>query len=225
MIMKTFQPAFLSCLLFASVSLPTFGAELTKFQINAEEWPEGDPPKEVFVVDGTIKIGAKDGNKAIMVDPSPITDASAQLAVSAAGESVIQAKVFATKRGRSSPRFGVSVHGMSGYRLWVNPNKKLIELVKGDETAASVPYTWKADSWVHVKLEARKVGEKDWSITGKVWDADATEPAEPLIKHTDKGLKGQGKAAVWATPYSDTPLYFDDIVIEVEAAPAAPAAK
>lgn len=46
-----------------------YSADLKTFTFTADEWPEGDPPKEVFVVDGTIKVAAKDGNKAIMVSP------------------------------------------------------------------------------------------------------------------------------------------------------------
>ncbi|HBJ86668.1 MAG TPA: hypothetical protein DDZ88_22990 [Verrucomicrobiales bacterium] len=194
--------------------------QLQTFEIKADDWAEGEPPKEVFVVDGTIKIAAREGNKAIVIDPAPITDASAQLAVSAAGNASIEARVFATKRGRSTPRFGVSVHGMSGYRLLVNPAKKALEIVKNDQTLATVPFTWTTDAWLKVKLEAKKGADDAWGITGKAWAADAAEPAEALIKHEDKGLKGQGKCAIWATPFSGEPVFFDDIRISIEAAPA-----
>lgn len=194
-----------------------YGADLKTFTFTAEEWPEGDPPKEVFVVEGTIKIAAKDGNKAVMVSPENLVDASAQFAVSAAGDSVIKARVFASKKGRSNPRFGVAVHGMSGCRLIANAPKKLLELVKGDEVLTSVPLTWTSDTWLWMKLEAHKQGDV-WTITGKTWAADATEPTEAQLTQTIKGIKGQGKASVWATPYSSTPIYFDDIEVGVEVA-------
>lgn len=201
-------------------SLQLHAQQLQTFEIKADDWAEGEPPKEVFVVDGTIKIAAHEGNKAIVVDPAPITDASAQLAVSAAGNASIESRIFATKRGRSTPRFGVSVHGMSGYRLLVNPAKKALELVKNDQTVVSVPFTWTAGAWLKVKLEAKKGAGDAWSISGKAWAADAAEPAEALIKHEDKGLKGQGKCAIWATPFSGEPVFFDDIRISIETAPA-----
>ncbi|SKA98128.1 hypothetical protein SAMN02745166_02686 [Prosthecobacter debontii] len=203
---------FASSLILFSQAL---SAELKTFTFTADEWPEGDPPKEVFVVDGTIKVGAKDGNKAVMISPDNLVDASAQFAVSAAGDSVIKARVFASKKGRSNPRFGIAVHGMSGYRLLANAPKKQLELVKNEEVLASVPLTWTSDAWVWMKLEARKQGD-EWIITGKTWAADASEPAEAQLTHKDKGLKGQGKASVWATPYSGTPIYFDDIEVGVE---------
>ncbi|MFC5457417.1 hypothetical protein [Prosthecobacter fluviatilis] len=196
--------------------------QLQSFDIKADDWAEGEPPKDVFVVDGTIKIAARDGNKAIVVDPNPVTDASAQLAISASGNASIEARVLAIKRGRSTPRFGVSVHGMSGHRLMVNPAKKSLDLVKGTETLASVPFAWTSEAWVRIKLEAKKAEGDAWTITGKAWPADAAEPAEPLIKHPEKNLKGQGKCAIWATPFSGEPVFFDDIKISVEAATAAP---
>ena len=210
--------AFVSLFLFTSLA---HAGEMKTFSLKADDWAEGDVPKEVFVVEGTVKIAAKDGNKAIMIDGTPIVDACAQLAVSAAGESSIQARVFASKRARSMPKFGLSVHGMSGYRLLINAAKKQLELVKADVVVASVPYAWTSEVWVQMKLEV-KHGEGDaWIITGKVWPADATEPAEATVKADDKGLKGQGKVGVWATPYSETPVYFDDIEVKVELAPKA----
>jgi hypothetical protein len=72
-----------------------------------------------------------------------------------------------------------------------------------------------------MKLEVKR-GEGDaWIITGKVWPADAAEPAEATVKADDKSLKGQGKAGVWATPYSETPVFFDDMEVKVELPPQA----
>lgn len=209
----------LAASLLATCSLQA--QQLQSFDIKADDWADGEPPKDVFVVDGTIKIAARDGNKAIVIDPNPITDASAQLAVSASGNASIEAKILALKRGRSTPRFGISVHGMSGHRLIVNPAKKSLDLIKNDQTLATVPFAWTSEVWVKVKLEAKKGAGDAWTITGKAWPADAAEPGEPMIKHEEKSLKGQGKCAIWATPFSGEPVFFDDIHISVEAAPAA----
>ncbi len=208
-------------LIFAAgiLAAPLYAGQQS-FDITADAWAEGEPPKEVFIVDGTIKIAAHEGNKALVVDPAPITDASAQLAVSANGAATIEARILAFKRGRSAPRFGVSVHGMSGHRLWVNPVKKTLDLVKGDQTLASAPCVWESGKWLKIKLEVKKGAGEQWQIIGKTWPAEAAEPAAPQISHEDKGLKGQGKCAIWATPYSGEPVYFDDIHLSVEVAPA-----
>jgi hypothetical protein len=214
------KPFAFAC--FLALSNTVCAAETKTYTIHADEWPEGEVPKEVFIVEGKITITTKDGNKAIVIDPgAELTDACAQVAVSAAGEASIEARVFASKRARSVPKFGVSVHGMSGYRLLVNAAKKQLELVKSDAVLAAVPYTWTSDAWLKLKLEVKRGEGEAWHITGKAWAADASEPAEAMIKADDKGLKGQGKAGVWGTPYSQTPIYFDDITVKIETAPAA----
>lgn len=207
-----------TALLFALLSSLAQAGESTSLKITADDWSEGAPPKDVFVVDGTIQVTSQEGNKVLTVQPDPITDASAQLGVSAAGEASIQARILGTKRGRSSPKFGVAVHGMSGHRLLLNAPKRQLELVKNDEVLASAPFAWTSGAWVWLKLEAKRGEGEAWQITGKAWAADAAEPAEASIKHADQGLKGQGKVSVWGTPYSEQPIHFDDIEIRVETA-------
>ena len=176
----------------------THADEVKTFSFSADAWAEGDVPKEVFVVDGTIKIAAKDGGKAIMIDPTPITDATAQLGDSSSGTSSITARVFASKKGRSTPRFGVSVHGMSGCRLIVNIGKKQLELIKGDAVVKSAPFAWTTDTWTKLRLEAKKTSDTEWTITGKAWPADGAEPKEAAIQHADTakpmGLFGMMRA-------------------------------
>lgn len=193
----------------------TGAAGTKKFVFNCDKWPEGVPPKEVFVVDGTIKVAKKDGNSAIMIDPSPIVDANAQLGDSSNGTASIEARFFASKKGRSYPRFGVSVHGMSGYRLIVNCAKKEIELTKNDVVVKSAPFAWATDTWTRLKLEARQQEGKKWIVSAKAWPGDGKEPEEAPITHADDAIKGQGKAAIWGTPFSEMPIYVDDIKVEV----------
>lgn len=208
------------CYLLATAILPAAAQEVKKFDINCDAWSLGEVPAEVFVLDGKVSIAEKDGGKAIMIDPgTELVEASAQIGESAAGNALIQARVFASKKGRSSPRFGISVHGMNGPRLYVNPAKKQIELVRGDQLLASAPFVWVSDSWLNLRLEVTK-GEGDkWAARAYVWPQNGQKPTDSL-KHEVTGLKGQGKCTLWATPYSNTPIYFDDLHIEVEAAAA-----
>ena len=190
-------------------------AEPKKFSFDCESWTEGEPPKEVFVVEGKFTIVAKDKNKAIEIGVGELVDANALLGDSANGSASIEARVFGTKQGRSMPKFAVGVHGQSGYRLVVFAAQKQLQLTKGDEIIKSVPFTWTSDTWLKLKLGAKKVAEGKWTITCKAWSADAAEPAEASITHEDTTLKGQGKCSIWGTPFSNTPIYFDDVKIEV----------
>ncbi|MFM7606057.1 MAG: hypothetical protein ACKO8Z_12795 [Prosthecobacter sp.] len=204
------------CCLLATAVLSAAGQEVKKFDINCDAWTVGEVPAEVFVLDGKVSIAEKDGGKAIMIDPgTELVEASAQIGDSAAGNALIQARVFASKKGRSSPRFGISVHGMNGPRLYVNPAKKQIELVRGDQLLASAPFVWVSDSWLNLRLEVMK-GEGDkWVAKAYAWPDKGQKPTDSLLKHEFTGLKGQGKCTLWATPYSNTPIYFDDLQIEV----------
>ena len=104
------------------------------------------------------------------------------------------------------------MHGMSGYRLMVNAAKKQIELVKSDEVVATAPFAWVSDTWVTLKLEAKREGaEGPWSITATAW-ADGAAPATPLITHKDESnMKGTGKCGLWGTPYSEQPIFFAEV--------------
>jgi hypothetical protein len=199
----------------AGAAPATAGAPMKDFNFDCNAWTVGVPPKEVFVVDGTIKVASFKGSNALEIEASPIVDATAQLGDSAAGSASIEAKIFASKKGRSYPRFGLSVHGMSGYRAIVNCAKKQIELIKDDATVKAVPFAWTTDTWTHVKLEAKLGAGDTWTITAKAWADGATEPAEPLLTEAATKLKGQGKCAFWGTPFSEMPLYIDDVKISV----------
>ena len=206
------RTVFLSLLATATVAF----AEPKKFSFDCEGWSEGEPPKEVFVVEGKVNVVAKDGNKALQIEVGELVDANALLGDSANGSASIEARVFGTKQGRSMPRFAIGVHGQSGYRLVMFAAQKQLQLMKGDEVVKSIPFTWVSDAWLKLKLDVKKVGEGKWTIAAKAWPADAAEPAEAAITHEDATLKGQGKCSMWGTTFSNTPILFDDVKISVD---------
>ncbi len=200
--------AFLACQVCAG--------DVKKLSYDCEKWTEGEPPAEVFVVDGSIRVQQKDNNKVLEIGSDPLVDGCALLGSSANGSATIQARVWASKSGRSFPRFGIGVHGQSGYRLIVFCAKKELQLVKNEQVIVTVPYEWTSDAWINLKLEALKDTQDKWSIAGKAWPAGGAEPAEPQVKHADNALKGQGKCSIRGTPFSGTPIYFDDMKLEIE---------
>ena len=203
------------CLGLLAASVSVRGQET--FKLDLASAATGPLPKEtLFVVEGAWQVVDKDGARALQVDPEPISDANAQLGASAKGNAVISARVFASRRARSYPRFGISVHGISGYRLMVNPPLKQIELVKADEVVAKAPFAWNSDTWVNLKLEASRAGaDGAWTIVASAWEGD-TAPAEPMLKHTDESsMKGTGKCGLWATPYSGLPVLFSEVSTSV----------
>ncbi len=207
---KTFPIALLA------VAVSLVHAEPKKLALDFEAATEGPPPSQVMVVEGAITVIAKDGNKVLEIGLDPLVDANALIGDSANGSATVETRVFASKAGRSYPRFGIGVHGQSGYRLIIFAAKKELQLVKSDEVIKSVPFEWKTDAWTKLKLEVKKVAEGKWTIAGKAWPADAEEPNEAQLTHEDATLKGQGKCSIWGTPFAGTPISFDDIKIEIE---------
>lgn len=189
-------------------------AEAGDFALNVSELAEGPVPREaLFVVEGVFEVVIKERVKVVKISPEPITDANAQLGDSAKGPAEISAKVFASKKARSYPRFGVSVHGMSGYRLIVNPPLKQLELVRGDEVLAKAAFVWESDSWVHLNLRAERASEDGpWTLSGSAWADGGEQPTEPMVRLVDdSGMKGTGKCGLWGTPYSEHPIFFDAV--------------
>jgi len=192
-------------------------AETKKFAYDFEDWPEGGLKEDAFVVDGKFSAANKDGGKAMMAEVGELIEACVLLGDSAKGSASIQTKVFATKKGRSMPRYSIGVHGQSGYRLVVAPAQKQLQLTKNEEVIKTAPLQWPDATWFVIKLDVKQTGEKQWTVEASAWPADAKAPSEPQIKHDDPTLRGQGKCSIWATPYSGTPIFFDDVKIEVEA--------
>ena len=194
---------------------------MNTFSSDCEAWAEGTPPADVFVVGGVINVKALQGNKALEIGVGgELGQANAQLGTSAKGAASIESRVLATKMGRSFPSFGVGIYGNSGYGLMVAPAKREIQIVKGDENTATVlktaPAEWTSGAWLKLKFESKMGADKQWILTGKVWPADGPEPKEPNITVEDSTSKGQGKCSIVATPFSGTPIYFDDIKLQIE---------
>ena len=192
-----------------------FGAAQAQeaFTVDLAAVPAGPLPKEtLFVVEGAWEAAEHDGVKCLKIPGEPITDANAQAGPSAKGDAAVSARVFASKRARSYPRFGISVHGMSGYRLMVNAAKKQVELVKSDEVVATAPFEWASDTWVSLKLEAARQGQDGpWIISASAWTG-AEAQAQPLLRHEDSSsMKGTGKCGLWGTPYSELPIFFAEV--------------
>jgi hypothetical protein len=122
------------------------------------------------------------------------------------------ARIFGTKTGRKFPAFGLSLGGAGGYRLQVSAAKKMLEIFKGDEVRASVPFDWASGVWTQLRLQVRPAGA-GCIVEGKAWPADDPEPKEWLIKYEAPEPATAGQAGVWGNPFSGTPIRFDDLAV------------
>jgi hypothetical protein len=206
----------LVALLFLTASLAS-GGELKQQEIDLEKLREGELPQEIFVIDGSIRIKFRQGRKVIEISgDKPEVDAGAVLGPISIGAAKIEARVFASKAGRSLPRFGVGVHGQTGFRLFVVPARMQLQLMKGDEVITAVPFEWKSETAVQLRLAYIPASAGHWTVTGKAWIDGTQEPAVAQITQEISSPPPRGQSSIWATPYAGTPVDFDQIKVSVD---------
>ncbi len=175
-------------------------------------------PKGMMEIDGIFKVTTSESTKSdnrryLEMSAEPLTENAVIFGPSVKKSATVHAKIRGFRKRRSYPRFGIGLHGISGYRLRVVPSKKVIELVKNEEPVKSVPYKWTPDKWVNVRLKIEQDGE-NWKISGSAWEHGGKAPDEELITHLHEGSPGQGKASLWGTAYSGKVIQYDDLVLE-----------
>ena len=125
----------------------------------------------------------------------------------------VSARIFSTKQGRKFPTFAVGLNGASGYRLQVSPAKKSIEILKGDASAASVPFDWKSGEWTEMRLRIVKTPSGAFRVEGRAWASGSAEPVQPLVTLEESALQPSGKSGAWGMPFAGTPIRFDDLKV------------
>jgi hypothetical protein len=197
--------------LIAALNLPAADAPKPLYENNFESAEVGKIPDEFLVLDGGFAVQAEGTNKFLELPGAPLDSFGVMFGPSEKENVAMSARIFGTKKGRRFPTFGVGLDGQGGYRLRVAPAKGALEIYKGDDSLASVPYDWKSGEWTMLYLQVAKIGDT-WKISGKAWVQGAAEPAQPLITYDEKKEPSAGKASVWGSPFSNQPIRFDDLL-------------
>jgi len=183
------------------------------YENNFEAEEVGKIPAGFTIVDGTFAVREAGGNKFLELPGSPLDTYGFLFGPALKGDNSATARFFGTKEGRKFPTFGLSLNGVSGYRLQVSAAKKALEIFKGDDPKASVAFAWTPSVWTHLRLRVRKNGE-GWIAEGRAWAEGTPEPAEWTIKFEDPETSSPGRAGIWGSPFAGTPILFDDLRIE-----------
>jgi hypothetical protein len=183
------------------------------FENNFEKAEVGKVPDGFMVLDGGYAVKEEAGNKFLELPGAPLDTFGVLFGPTQKENIVVSASIDGTKKGRRFPTFGVGLNGQGGYKLQVSPGKGELELYKGDEVVAHVPYEWKSGEWTLLKLRVMKAGDAAWKVEGKAWTKSGTEPANWLISFDEKKEPSAGRASIWGQPYATTPIQFDDLVI------------
>jgi hypothetical protein len=167
-------------------------------------------PKDFLVQDGQFTVREENGNKFLELPGAPLDSFAVFFGPNEKENIAVSAKIFGTGKGRRFPTFGVGLNGVSGYKLRVSPGKKQLELYKGDDVKATAPFEWQSGKWADLSLEVVKSGN-EWKVRGKVWQEK--ESAAAAVSWTETEEPSRGRAMVIASPYSGTPIRFDNFVV------------
>ena len=202
-----------SALVIGLTALTTHAAE-PLYQTNFEKTELGEVPNDFLVLDGDFAVKQEGGNKYLELPGAPLDSFGFMFGPSARHGNEISARMFGTKKGRRFPVFGVALNGVNGYRLQVAPAKRAIELLKGSTVVAKVPFRWSGVEWLRLALRVEQTGAAEWTVSGRVWADGKKAPAKPTITHKEAKEPRNGKPSIWGSPYSGTPIRYDDIVVK-----------
>ena len=210
----------LTASLFLALACSGLAAEPASQPRYANDLQKAEPeklPADFMVMSGGFLVKEQEGNRFLELPGSPLDTFGLLFGPTEATGLSASARFFGTKQGRKYPTFAVSVNGVGGYRLQVSPGKKALEIYKGEEPRASVPLEWQSGEWTSLRLQLRKA-KSGWLIEGKAWLSGGPEPANWTIVLEEAQEPPSGRAGIWGSPYSGTPILFDDLVVATAAA-------
>ena len=202
-----------SALLIGLAALTIYAAD-PLYQTNFEKTKTGEVPEDFLVLDGDFSVKQEEGNKYLELPGAPLDAFGFMFGPSARHGNEISARMFGTKKGRRYPVFGIALNGVNGYRLQVAPAKRAIELLKGSAVVAKVPFRWGGGEWIRLELRVEQTSAAEWTVSGRVWADGKKAPAKPTITHKETKEPRNGKPSIWGSPYSGTPIRYDDIVVK-----------
>ena len=186
------------------------------FTCDFSKLPEGALPGSFMVMQGDFTVKDLGTNKVMELPGAPLDSHSVLFGPVTNANITVTARVFGTAKGRRLPTFGIGTGGVAGYKLQIAPGKKMAELlVSESQIVAGVPFNWEPGSWTQCKLRVRKTGDATWRVEAKAWKAGDAEPKGWQITHDTKEEPISGQASVLGSPFSGTPIWFDDLMVQV----------
>jgi len=202
-----------------TVALTPLGAE----ELDLSKAKLGTEPDSLTVIDGEFLAVELEGTeRGLEVSTTPLVEAGAQFGTTIKGQAKVSADFLASRQGRSFPRFGIGLHGLSGMRLRLVPSSRTIELLYKEEVVAQQKFeanTWPWESGEPVRMELTvrpSDAEGSYRVQGRIWKPtlakDSGRPSAPQITKQISLRTVRGKASIWATPYSGTPVVISRII-------------
>ena len=191
---------------FAADTAPAYSNNFDKAELEKV-------PEDMLVLDGGFAVKEEGGNRFLELPGAPLETFGVLFGPTEPTGLAVTARIQGTGKGRRFPTFSVGLNGVGGFKLQVAPAKKLIELVKGEETVGSAPFTWESGSWTMLRLQSRKVKDGEFKVEGKAWKQGDAEPKEWQVSRTETAETPAGRPSVWGMPFAGTPIRFDDLQV------------
>ena len=212
--MKMLTPFWVVCALLMAVAPSRAADAKTLYENKFETTAVDSLPDGFLALEGDFKVKEAAGHKVLELPGAPAESYYGVLFGPATNWGVsVSARVFGTNKGRRLPSFGVGLNGGSGFRLRVSPSKQALELYHGEDLNTNAPFVWKSGAWTLLRLQVRASGGQSWKVEGKAWLEGTPEPADWMISWDESTAPPNGKASVWGTPYSGTPIWYDDLKV------------
>ena len=181
---------------------------------NFEKLPEGDPPEDMVALMGKFAIRTVDGNKLLELPGDPVEGFGLLFGPDNESLLCVSARIYGTATGKRTPEFGIGLADSNGYKLWVIPATNELQIIRGEgDVKATVPFHWKSGTWTSLRLQVRQIGDGKFSVEGKAWEHGQEEPKAWMVAFTETEELPKGRPSVWGSPYSSTPIRFDDLLV------------
>lgn len=201
----------LTWIVTGGLSLGVWAGDTLLFEADFNQAPVGKPPEGMLVLDGAFAV-VQDGDRRWLELPGAPLESFGVLAGPTEQENVaVQARVRGTSKGRRHPTFALGLGGAGGYRLEVSPGRRTLELRKGESALASRPFEWASGTWTTLRLQVVKANANAWRVQGKAWAEGAPEPASWMLTFEESTAPRPGRAALWGSPFSGSPIQYDDL--------------
>jgi len=194
-----------------TTSAPESAAVKPLFVCDFSDVPEGALPESFFVIQGEFEVKADGTNKLLELPGSPVDGYSVLFGPVTNANVAIEARILSTAKGRRMPTFGVGLGGVAGYKLQIAPAKDKMELLLDTQVVTSAPFDWKSGTWTHCQLQIRQTGDAAWRVEARAWNAGDPGPESWLVTYDANAAPIAGQASVLGSPFSGTPIQFDDL--------------
>jgi hypothetical protein len=178
-----------------------------------QQAPLGSVPDEFLVLEGRFAVKAGAMSRYLELPGAPLDTFGLLFGPTHESGLRVSARIHSDRKGRRRPVFGIGVNGNGGFRLLVAPARKSLELYKGDDKVASVPFKWKPGEWTSLRLRSYPEQKGVLVVQGKAWQEGTTEPAQWQISHQTSDGPPAGRPSIWGMPYSGVPIRFDDLEV------------